>query len=187
MPGAILPIHVNRRDSRDLDDVSHLATGRPARALFDLYGRLIEQGHKLNMPDKETHRRSLELAKEPERVLTPGDQKIVANTIASVLRNELEGRVSVYAGAIERTHVHLLLGETNISIDRIVGIIKSRTSSAVIARGTEPNRTRTWTNGYWKVFFFDLLAIPTVQNYIELHNERRGLPRVPYCWIKPFV
>lgn len=156
-------------------------------SLFDLYGRLIEQGHKLNVPDKETNRRSLELAKEPERVLTSSDQEIVASTIQSVLRQELEGRVPVYAGAIERTHVHLLLGETNVAIDRIVGIIKSKTSSAVIAQGSERNRTRTWTTGYWKVFFFDLLAIPTVQNYIERHNERRGLPRVPYCWIKPFI
>ncbi|HTL29340.1 MAG TPA: transposase [Tepidisphaeraceae bacterium] len=156
-------------------------------ALFDLYGRLIERGHKLNLPDRETHRRSLELAKESERVLTPGDQEIVASTIERVLRDDFEGRVSVYAGAIERTHVHLLFGDTTIPIDRLVGKIKSRTSSAVIASGSERNRTRTWTTGYWKVFFFDLLAIPTVQNYIELHNERRGLPRVPYCWVKPFV
>src|SRR5438046_7801362 len=72
-------------------------------ALFDLYGRLLDGGHKLNLPDKETHRRSLELAKEPERVLTSLDQKIVADTIGILLRGDFEGRIPVYAGAIERT------------------------------------------------------------------------------------
>ena len=72
-------------------------------ALFDLYGRLLEKGHKLNLPDKETQRRAVELAKEPERVLTSLDQKIVADTIGEVLRDDLEGRVPVYAGAVERT------------------------------------------------------------------------------------
>jgi hypothetical protein len=156
-------------------------------ALFDLYGRLLEKGHKLNLPDKETQRRAVELAKEPERVLTSLDQKIVADTIGEVLRDDLEGRVPVYAGAVERTHTHLLLGPTTHNIDKLIGRIKSRTSSAVIKNGSEPCRTRTWTMGFWKVFVFDVMAIPDIQNYIEDHNRRRGLPPAPYPWIRPFM
>jgi hypothetical protein len=116
-------------------------------ALFDLYGQLLERGHKLNLPDRETKRRSLELTKEPERVLNELDQAIVAGTIGQVLSVDLEGRVPVYAGAVERTHTHRLFGEVPFPIDNVIGRIKSRTSGAVIARGSEPWRTRTWTAG----------------------------------------
>src|SRR5688572_31475380 len=73
-------------------------------SLFDLYGRLIEKGHKLNLPDRETCRRSHELAKEPERILAFADQGIVARVIGRVLSEDFQGRVPCYAGAIERTH-----------------------------------------------------------------------------------
>jgi REP element-mobilizing transposase RayT len=156
-------------------------------SLFDLDGRLIEKGDKLNVPDRETYRRSKELAKEPERVLTPGDQKVIAETIGRVLSEDFEGRVPVYAGAVERTHTHLLLGPCTYPIDEFVGRIKSKTSSAVIREGSEAWRTRTWTHGYWKVFVFDVTAIPDIQNYIEHHNRRRGMAPAPYAWITPFV
>lgn len=41
--------------------------------------------------------------------------------------------------------------------------------------------------GFWKVFVFDVMAIPDIQNYIEDHNRRRGLPPAPYPWIRPFM
>jgi hypothetical protein len=155
--------------------------------LFDLYGRLIAKGHRLNLPDQITVNFAQSVAKEPERILSNEDQQIIAVTIGEVLRIDLEGRVAVYAGAVERTHVHLLLGEVHLPIDDVIGRIKSRTSSAVIKKGTEPWRTRTWTTGYWKVFVFDVTAIPDIQGYIEKHNERRGLARAPYSWITPFI
>jgi hypothetical protein len=155
--------------------------------LFDFYGRLIAKGHQLNLPDLVTIRYAQALAKEPERVLAPEDQQIVADTIGEVLREDLSGKVPVYAAAIERTHVHLLLGTFPEHIDRLIGRIKSRTSSQVIKRGTEPWRTRTWTTGFWKVFLFDATVLPDVQQYIERHNERRGLNRAPFPWIVPFL
>ena len=156
-------------------------------ALFDFYGRLIERGHKLNLPDPQTVARAEELAKEPERVLNELDRRVVADTIGIVLRDDLEGRVPTYAGAVERTHTHLLLGETTINIDKLIGRIKSRTSSAVIKSGSEPWRTRTWTTGFWRVFVYDVTAIPDIQRYIERHNERAGLPPAPHPWITPFI
>ena len=155
--------------------------------LFDFYGHLIAQGHQLNLPDAATLRYATSSAKEPERVLAPQDQQVVAETIGDVLSDDLQGRIAVYAGAIEKTHVHLLFGEMAEDIDKLVGRIKSRTSSAVIKHGTESWRTRTWTSGYWKVFLFDVTIIPNVQRYIERHNERRGLKPAPYSWISPFI
>jgi REP element-mobilizing transposase RayT len=156
-------------------------------SLFDFYGHLIAQRHQLNVPDPVTVKCAMAQAKEPERVLTSDDQQIVGETIGLILRDDLEGRVAVYAGAIERTHVHLLLDPADFEIDRLIGRIKGRTSSAVIHRGSERWRTRTWTTGFWKVFVFDVTAIPDIQNYIEDHNLRRRLARAPFGWIRPFV
>ncbi|HLL89703.1 MAG TPA: transposase, partial [Tepidisphaeraceae bacterium] len=154
--------------------------------LFDLYGNLIERGHKLNAPDQVTFHVARERALGPEKVLTPDEQQIVADTIADVMRS-LPDRIPIYAAAIERTHQHLLFGHIPGSISELVGRIKGRSSSAVIAHGREPGRTRTWVNGYWKVYVFDVTAIPDIQNYVEQHNVRRGLPRVRFPWVTPFV
>jgi REP element-mobilizing transposase RayT len=153
-------------------------------ALFDLYGHLTGQGHQLNLPDPVTVEIAKSLAKEPERVLTELDRQIIAETIGAVVT---EYQVPVYAAAIERTHVHLLLGPTDEPIENLVGRIKGRSSSQVIKRGSEPGRGRTWTTGYWAVFVYDLGAIPTIQNYTEEHNRRKGLAYAPYEWIIPFV
>ena len=155
--------------------------------LFDFYGHLVDQGHHLNVPDVITEHHASELAKEPPKVLTADEQQIVAGTIGDLLRSRAaaEPDLRVLAGAVERTHVHLLLAGLREPIDRAVGRFKGRTSSEVIARGSEPGRQRTWTAGFWKVFLFEERSVPAVGRYIEAHNERRGLPRVPYEWITP--
>ena len=155
--------------------------------LFDFYGHLIDQGHHLNMPDPATLVHATALAKEPPKILTPDEQQIVADTIGDVMRTPTVPRFQVLAAAVERTHTHLLLSWLNEAIDRIVGRLKGRSSSEVIARGAEPGRHRTWTAGYWKVFLFEERSIPIVGRYIEAHNERRGLPPVPYEWITPLT
>ena len=98
----------------------------------------------------------------------------------------MEPSAAVHAGAVERTHVHLLLGPLQEDIERVVGRLKGRTSSEVIARGSEPGRKRTWTAGYWKVFLFEDRSVPMVVRYIEAHNERHGKPAAPYPWITPW-
>ncbi len=150
--------------------------------LFDFYAHLTEQGHQLNLPDSTTLCHATELAKEPPKILTPEEQAVVANTIGDTLQNQMEHGASVLAAAIERTHVHILLGALEEPINRVVGRLKGRTSSAVIAQGSEHERRRTWTAGYWKVFLFDRRSVEPVARYIEAHNERRGLPRAPYGW-----
>ena len=48
--------------------------------LFDLYGRLLELGHRLRLPDADTKRHAEEIAKEPEKVLSPREIEVVAET-----------------------------------------------------------------------------------------------------------
>jgi hypothetical protein len=131
-------------------------------SLFDMYGRLIETGHKLNLPDPVTLKHAQDLAKEPPKILTPIEIDLVADVIGAHCPDSPQhagGYVKIpglrpIAGAIERTHTHLLL-------------------------------ERTWTGGYWKVFIFEDNVVPIVANYIEQHNLRRNLPRAPYHWIRP--
>ena len=155
--------------------------------LFDFYGHLTNQGHHLNVPDAMTLAHATELAKERPKVLTPDEQWIVADTIGEVMRAQMEFEPDfrILAGAVERTHTHLLLTGLREPIDRVIGRFKGRTSSEVIARGSEPGRKRTWTAGFWKVFLFEERSVPLVERYVEAHNERRGLPAAPYEWITP--
>ena len=154
-------------------------------ALFDFYGHLIDDGHHLNLPDPTTLHHATQLAKEPPKILNEYEQQIVADTIGEVLRTQMAPTSTILAAAVQRTHVHLLLSGLDEPIDRVVGRFKGRTSSEVIARGSEPGRKRTWTAGYWKVFLFEDRSVPIVGRYIEEHNEREGLVAAPYEWITP--
>src|SRR4051812_24923182 len=86
-------------------------------SLFDLYGRLKEKGHKLNLPDPVTLKHAQGLAKEPPKILSPSEIDLVADVIGAhcpFSPGHARGYVKIpglvpLAAAIERTHTHLLL------------------------------------------------------------------------------
>ncbi len=51
--------------------------------LFDMYGRLIRAGHRLNLPHAPTYARARSLMNEPPKVLDEAEQAIVADVIGS--------------------------------------------------------------------------------------------------------
>src|SRR5437879_13230424 len=53
-------------------------------SLFDLYGHLIERGHKLNLPDTITLKHAQSLATEPPKVLSPIEIDLVADVIGAL-------------------------------------------------------------------------------------------------------
>lgn len=152
--------------------------------LFDFYGRMKQASRRLNMPDAATYRHARMLIKESPKVLTDGEIETVAEVIGAHLAPGMPGAMWTICGAvIKPTHVHLLFGRMRDEIGQVVGRIKSRTSS-VLLKG-DRSRSRIWTAGYWKVFLFDGDALHAANQYIEAHNTRRGLPPVPFDWIKP--
>lgn len=163
-------------------------------SLFDLYGRLLKDGHRLNIPDPITLKHAQDLAIEPPKILSPAEIDLVADVIGAHCPDSPQhagGYVKIpglkmIAGTIERTHTHLLLEPLSTDIGEVVGRIKSATSSAVCLLG-QTNRSRTWTKGYWKVFLFEDAVVPVVASYIEQHNLRRGLPPAPYNWLHPLI
>ena len=174
--------------------------------LYDLYGHLKIEGHRLNLPDAATRRTAQERLLEPPKILSSDEIEFLAPilghaattyspaftpesqspTLSAEMRTgTLFEQPRVIAAAIEPTHVHLLTGPLKQDVAAFVGRLKGSTSSALLRRPENAGGTRTWTSGYWKVFFFDHRAVPTVQNYIEEHNQRRGLPAAPWDWVRP--
>lgn len=158
--------------------------------LFDLYGRVVERGGKLNMPDPVSMAHALSLAKEPPKILDAAEQRTVADVIGKLVRPPGTGesgdqRPAAWAAAVEQNHVHLLTAVPAELFGAFVGRLKGMSSSAVLAGRAA--RARTWSSGYWKVYLFDLLAVEMVMRYIDVHNERKGMAAKPYGWISPFA
>jgi hypothetical protein len=163
--------------------------------LLEFYGRVAAAGHRLNLPDPCTERRAAEAMKEPERRLTPADIRCVADTIGRIVSGETVGNYTpprpgrlftAHAAAIERTHVHLLVGVLDFPLDRVIGWIKGVSSSQVLKLPHNVGCRRTWATGYWHVDLYDTWAVAYAQRYIVDHNRRRGLPEHPYTWLTPY-
>ncbi len=159
-------------------------------SLFDLYGRLKQAGHQLNLPDADTYSRARCLMKESPKTLSIDEMRIVAEVLGSYIAPDLSGvggddRPLCHACAIESTHAHLLVGPVHQPIGKFVGRLKGTSSSAILRLSNNAGRNRVWTAGYWKVFLFDDEAVHAVAHYIEAHNTRRERPEAPYPRITP--
>ena len=161
--------------------------------LLDFYGRLIRDGHRLNIADETTRTTARRLAKGPAVSLRQSEVAVVADTIAEVLRGGLTvGAVggvpaaawTAHAAAIETQQVHLLLAANREPIRLFVGRAKGKSSSRInAANGTAGQHI--WTAGFWRVFLFDWAAVKATRDYVVNHNLRRGLPAYPFDWITP--
>ena len=108
--------------------------------LFDLYGGLLRNGHQLNMGDEGTRKTAANLATDKPKYLRDSDIDLAAQTVAEVIRGGPAAGVAngipaaawtVYAAALEKQHVHLLLAANAESVSRVVGRIKGKSSSRI--------------------------------------------------------
>ncbi|MHB1767040.1 MAG: transposase [Phycisphaerae bacterium] len=161
--------------------------------LFDLYGGLLRNGHQLNMGDEGTRKTAANLATGKPKYLRDSEIDLAAQTIAEVIRGGSAVGVAngvpaaawtVYAAALEKQHVHLLLAANAESVSRVVGRIKGKSSSRIGTADGNPGQ-RVWTAGFWRVFLFDSNAVQVARNYITNHNTRRGMAPDPFNWITP--
>jgi hypothetical protein len=150
--------------------------------LFDVYGGIEELGGKLNLPDPDTHARSVALMREAPRRLTPNEVCAVADENGRLIATT---DTPAWAAAVEPNHVHLLVGPVREPISRFAGRLKGRTSSEVRRLPGNADRRRVWTEDYWKVFLFDGIGVRAVKAYIDAHNTRAGLPPAPFDWLSP--
>lgn len=162
--------------------------------LFDFYGRLIRDGHRLNVPDKKTHMVARTLLKEPPKVLAPAEMEIVADVIGNIAGGiAIPGRTAgkpaamcgVHALAIEPTHVHLLIGPLREDLSDTVGRIKGISSSLIGGLPQNSKRSRTWTASFWRVFLYEPRSFGAVRDYVEAHNVRAAKPPAPWPFTRP--
>ncbi len=172
--------------------------------LYDLYGRLVQAGHQLNLPDEPTREFAAMRLKEVPKILSLDERELLAETLEGhfsfrglamerrgylVPANALPGQGQGYmkptclAAGIEDNHVHLLLGPLEEDLDRYVGRLKGQTSSVLKRLPGNGSRTHIWTAKFWRVFLYDNLALQTVRSYIINHNIRRGMRADPYPWV----
>ena len=161
--------------------------------LLDFYGRLIKRGHRLNVADDITRRAAVAIAKGAARHLAPADTLLAADTIGQVIRGGPEvgtaggkpaAQWTVYAGAMEREHLHLLLAANLEDVSLLVGRIKGKSSRAINAANQRRGDT-LWAAGFWCAFLFDWDAVRAARDYIVNHNTRRNIPANPFPWITP--
>jgi REP element-mobilizing transposase RayT len=157
--------------------------------LFDMYGHLLQRGHKLNLPDACTRARVVANMTEPAKVLNAEEIQIMADVIERIVNGVPVGRYTpgkpgaicrALALAIESNHVHLLVGPLSEDLHATVGRFKGVSSSLIGALPVNAARRHTWTAGFWRVFLFDEEAIRTVFNYVIGHNLREGRPAHPW-------
>jgi hypothetical protein len=155
--------------------------------LFDIYGRVVEQGGRLQLPDEVTRRAASTSLREPPFRLDEIDAALVASEVSNHVNDGAPycDRPVAIAAAIEPTHIHLLLGPVREDLRTLVGRLKGKSSSAVLASGRHDNRRHVWTEGYWKVFLFDALGIEAVTDYILDRHRRTGRGINPYPWCRP--
>lgn len=146
--------------------------------LLDLWGSYLGKRHTENAGDERTHLRAKALMKGEEVTLTAAEQESTAHII-----HALAQPTPIRALAIERSHIHLQIDATPTSIGTLIGRIKGKSSSAILAQRPPVTNRRIWTTGYCVKFLCSKDALMAVQNYIENHNISRSLPPAPW----PFV
>ncbi len=161
--------------------------------LLDFYGRLIRQGHRLNIADEITRHAAANIACGTARYLTPADILLTADTIGNIIPGGPEvgmadgtpaARWTIYAAAIESEHLHLLLAANTEDVSKLVGRIKGKSSRAINAANQRIGET-LWTSGFWRVFLIDWETLRAARSYIVNHNIRRNIPVDPFPWITP--
>ena len=85
------------------------------------------------------------------------------------------------AAALEPTHMHLLIPYAGRDIDVTAKWLADQTTKAV-HRATG-HTGPVWCKGKWCSYVFDSAHWDSIREYIERHNERRGLARRPYPFL----
>ena len=161
--------------------------------LFDFYGQLVRDGHQINAGDEATRQAAISMAKGQPKYLRDAEINLLAASVAENIGGGPQVGVAggvpaaawtVYAAALEKQHVHLLLAANAEPVSRFVGRAKGKSSSRIGLADGDPGQ-RVWTGGFWRVFLFDWPVVRAARNYIVNHNIRRGMAADPFDWITP--
>ncbi len=100
---------------------------------------------------------------------------MIGDMIGRALIERLSQRV--LALAVRTWHAHLVVADSDVTIDRIV-----RCAKEAVRYGLRRGRP-IWTTGYNKRFCFGLESLQTRIAYVERHNLELGWPARPWPFI----
>lgn len=124
-----------------------------------------------------------------EERMTHPPVRLTSATIAAVAKaletcvERSQGGLSLVAGSIEATHMHLLIPYSGRDIHKTAKWIADQTTKAVHKH--TPHKGPVWCKGKWCTYVFEREYWHNIRQYIERHNVRRGLSAVPYPFITP--
>jgi REP element-mobilizing transposase RayT len=134
--------------------------------------------HTLHPGDHVRLRMAQERMKHPPVRLTQPMIAAVAESLSECVAASAWG---IVAGAIESTHLHLLITYSGTDIERTAKWLAQEMTKSIHQR--TDHQGPVWCEGYWCSFLFDELHWKSTIAYIERHNLRRGLPARPYSFI----
>ncbi|MGC4005643.1 MAG: hypothetical protein QM811_21995 [Pirellulales bacterium] len=88
----------------------------------------------------------------------------------------------IVAAAIETTHIHVLMTRTVRDIERTLTWLAQETTKSIHLETA--HRGHVWCKGRWNQYVFEHDHWDKTIDYIERHNERRGLGRRPYRFLR---
>jgi len=139
------------------------------RGLVDR-GRLVEG-------DPRRRRLAENLRRFEPTLITPEIEKSIEAALVDCVARSRGGLI-IAAGAIEATHIHLLIVAGKREIDVTAKWIADQTAKAVNRLVRRPSKL--WAAKKWICEIEESKHWDEVARYIEDHNQRRGMGRRPF-------
>jgi len=107
-----------------------------------------------------------------------------------------EAKLSIWACAVLRDHVHLVIAATSMDIPQRVIQLKGSATETLVARGIHPFQSdvangkrppKCFARGEWIVFLDTLVDVERAIDYAERNPEKEGLPRQHWDFVTPWA
>jgi REP element-mobilizing transposase RayT len=102
-------------------------------------------------------------------------------------------RLKVFAAAILRCHVHLVIGHHRIRVEQIVNLMKGAASRQLLLSQLHPfqqitdDRPSPWGYGVRKRFLHNDREIEQVLRYVQSNPQKDGLPPQRWSFVSPYA
>ncbi len=136
------------------------------------------QPHHLHEGDPVRKRMAEELMVQPAVRLTP-EMLVVVEDVLGECQTTSPWKIA--AAAIEPTHFHLLMTYSDRPIDATSKWLAQQMTKAIHTR--TPHQGHVWSKGKWASEIEDGAWWECAREYIEDHNNRRGVGPRPYKFL----
>lgn len=134
--------------------------------------------------DRELRQRAKSALKHPPVRLTGEQARAVALGFAKASE---ESAYPIHACVVLPAHAHLVVGQTERRIGKVIGHCKARATQRLRADGLWSDESRpVWGRRYWKVFLNTVQDVDRAVRYVEQNPVREGKPLQRWSFVRPF-